>query len=277
MKIAIMVDGAFFLKRARYFWGYQSSEATANILYKYCQSHVRHAKAESCDVDLYRIFYYDCPPANIDIHHPVTNEFIHFGKSDKAQWRNMFLNELKRMRKVALRLGHVDEDNPNWIISGRTVKEICSGKKTKDDLVEKDVRLDMRQKGVDMRIGLDIASVTFKKQADQIILISGDSDFVPAAKLARREGIDFVLDSMKQKVKSDLFEHIDGLYTEVNNDGSIKHPLPTEEKKRIREFQNTNHSRRRSPQKLASQPAVTNKLNQGNTVKNMAPDQTTKK
>lgn len=55
-------------------------------------------------------------------------------------------------------------------------------------MIESDVTLDQRQKGVDMRIGLDIASVTCKKQADQIILISGDSDFVPAAKLARREG-----------------------------------------------------------------------------------------
>ena len=40
-----------------------------------------------------------------------------------------------------------------------------------------------------MRIGIDIASLAFKKQVDQIVLISGDSDFVPAAKQARREGI----------------------------------------------------------------------------------------
>ena len=62
-----------------------------------------------------------------------------------------------------------------------------------------------------MRIGLDIASVTLKKQVDKIILISGDSDFVPASKLARREGMEFVLDPMWQKIPDDLFEHIDGL------------------------------------------------------------------
>ena len=44
-----------------------------------------------------------------------------------------------------------------------------------------------------MKIGLDIASMAYKKQVDQIILISGDSDFVSAAKLARREGIDLYL------------------------------------------------------------------------------------
>ena len=253
MKIAIMVDGAFFLKRARGFWGHQSPEAMASILYKYCQSHVRHSKVECSDVELYRIFFYDCPPPNIDIHHPVTKEFIHFGKSAQAVWRSQFHTELKRLRKVALRLGHVDEENHSWIISGSATKDICSGKRTKDELEEKDVRLDIRQKGVDMRIGLDIASVTFKKQADQIILVSGDSDFVPAAKLARREGIDFVLDSMKQKIKADLFEHIDGLYTEVNDDGSMKHPLPMEEKNKIRAFQNSNRNRKRTANTVSNE------------------------
>jgi uncharacterized LabA/DUF88 family protein len=56
---------------------------------------------------------------------------------------------------------------------------------------ERDVILGLRQKGVDMRIGLDIASMTLKHQVDTIILVTGDSDFVPAAKLARREGVEF--------------------------------------------------------------------------------------
>ena len=62
-----------------------------------------------------------------------------------------------------------------------------------------------------MRIGLDISSLAYKKLVDQIVLISGDSDFVPAAKLARREGIDFVLDPLGADVKDSLYEHIDGL------------------------------------------------------------------
>ena len=45
-----------------------------------------------------------------------------------------------------------------------------------------------------MRIGLDIATMPYKGLVDQIILISGDSDFVSAAKLPWREGIDFILD-----------------------------------------------------------------------------------
>ena len=67
-----------------------------------------------------------------------------------------------------------------------------------------------------MRIGLDIASITLKGQADTIVLVTGDSDFVPAANLARREGVEFVLDPMWQRVSDDLFEHIDGLFSPLS-------------------------------------------------------------
>lgn len=72
-----------------------------------------------------------------------------------------------------------------------------------------------------MKIGLDIASLAYKKQVDQIVLISGDSDFVSAAKLARREGIDFILDPMWHRIRDDLHEHIDGLQ------GAIPRPQST--------------------------------------------------
>src|SRR5262245_40865460 len=81
-----------------------------------------------------------------------------------------------------------------------------------DSLIDDDFMYDATPKGVDMKIGLDIASVAYKKQADQIILVAAgwDANFVSAAKLARREGIDFVLDPMWTTIASDLHEHIDG-------------------------------------------------------------------
>ena len=82
-------------------------------------------------------------------------------------------------------------------------------------MVEEDFYLSIPQKGVDMRIGIDISSLAFKHQVDQIVLISGDSDFVPAAKQARREGIDFILDPMRFPIKDDLYEHIDGIRTKA--------------------------------------------------------------
>ena len=87
------------------------------------------------------------------------------------------------------------------------------GKLKLEDLKEDDVMPNARQKGVDMRIGIDKYSLALKRQVDQIILVAGDADFVPAAKLARREGVDFVLDPMWQAIPAGLNEHIDGLRT----------------------------------------------------------------
>ena len=62
-----------------------------------------------------------------------------------------------------------------------------------------------------MRIGLDIASMTLKRQVDTLVLVTGDSDFAPAAKLARREGVEFLLDPLWQQVSDELSEHADGV------------------------------------------------------------------
>ena len=46
----------------------------------------------------------------------------------------------------------------------------------------------------------------------RILVYAGDGDFVPAAKLARREGIDVVLDPIwSPHIGEALHEHIDGL------------------------------------------------------------------
>ncbi len=72
-----------------------------------------------------------------------------------------------------------------------------------------------KQKGVDIKIGLDIATLALKKLVQKIVLISGDSDFVPAAKLARVEGIIFTLNPMGNPIRGDLKEHIDYLTTRL--------------------------------------------------------------
>jgi len=54
-------------------------------------------------------------------------------------------------------------------------------------------------------------SAMSRKTVDTPILVTGDSDFVPAAKLARREGVEFLLDPMWQSVSADLNEHVDGI------------------------------------------------------------------
>lgn len=126
-----------------------------------------------------------------------------------------FFKELKHQRKFALRLGRLAEEQAHFNIKPEIMRKLITGTLTVDALTEKDFSLSISQKGVDMRIGVDISSLAFKKLVDRIILISGDSDFVPAAKQARREGIDFILDPMRSPIKDDLYEHIDGIRTKA--------------------------------------------------------------
>ena len=208
IKTAILVDGAFYRKRAFYFWGDVSPADRAKELVNYCKKHIKDEKAGA---ELYRVFYYDCPPSSKRIYHPFLKKQINLGLSDQYKWANNFFHELMHQRKFALRLGRLAEEQAYYNIAPSAMKKLLNGTISINDLSESDFSIDMKQKGVDMRIGLDIASLAYKKQVDQIILIAGDSDFVPAAKLARREGIDFILDPMWNKIKDDLFEHIDGL------------------------------------------------------------------
>jgi len=176
----------------------------------YCLAHL-HCKDGDDQHQLYRIFYYDCAPiGRRSVYHPLTKKNVDLDKSDTYAWSTAFLEELKKRRKFALRLGELS-NQAYYNLRPEVTKKLLAGTKTLDSLTEDDFIFVAQQKGVDMRIGVDIASLAYKKQVDQIILIAGDSDFVPAAKLARREGIDFVLDPMWATIKPDLFEHIDGL------------------------------------------------------------------
>lgn len=210
LKTAILVDGGFYRRRAQSVFGDKSAEDRAVELTNYCK---RHLNTHGEDNDLYRIFYYDCAPSQKRIYHPFLKQQIDLGKTDLFEWTTIFLNELKKKRKFAIRLGKLAEEQAHYTIRPEVVKKLCNGKLNFTDLQEKDFCLEIDQKGVDMKIGLDIASMSYKQQVDQIVLISGDSDFVSAAKLARREGIDFILDPLGAAIKPDLFEHIDGLRT----------------------------------------------------------------
>ncbi|MDO5737799.1 MAG: NYN domain-containing protein [Eubacteriales bacterium] len=214
MKVAILIDGAFYTRRAMLVWGKQNPRDAATMMIRYCKAHLEQAGE---DAKLYRIFYYDCPPPNLHAVNPISKKPVHMIKTEGAKWRLGFFKELTKKRKLALRKGKIDEENPTWKLAPERIKDLFNNKITLDELDERDVQLDIRQKGVDMRIGLDIASMCYKKQVDQIILIAGDSDFVPAAKLARREGVDFILDPMWMPIKDDLFEHIDGLHSQIDN------------------------------------------------------------
>ena len=213
MKTAILVDGGFYRKRASQLWGDKTPDKRAAELMAYCRAHLKHEQSYT-NRSLYRIFYYDCPPLGKTVYHPLKKQGVDFRHNATYAWANTFFDELRRQRKVALRLGRLSDAFASYRLSAEATKKLFLGKITLAEITEQDFSVDFTQKGVDMKIGVDIASLAFKKQVDQIILIAGDSDFVPAAKLARREGIDFILDPMWTNINKELFEHIDGLMSQ---------------------------------------------------------------
>lgn len=170
--------------------------------------------------ELYRIFFYDCPPLTKKVHRPVSKSALDLSKTPTATFRLEAHEQLRQTRKVALRLGRLS-DASGWRLKAEAQKRLI-GDPANFSMQDDDFELDVIQKGVDMRLGMDVASLAYKKQVDQIILVAADADFVPAAKLARREGIDVVVDPMGARPAADLVEHSDGVRDQRIGGGPIE-------------------------------------------------------
>lgn len=210
MPTAILIDGGYFVKRFRRIEPHnaQNAQRAAELAFRWAILHLSQMGKRK---ELYRIFFYDCAPLQKRMHNPVSGRSVNFAMSDEAVFRTELHRLLKTKRKVALRLGELSQ-HVSWTIPGSMLQDLLKKRISIDDITAEHVVPDVRQKGVDMRIAIDISSLSLKKQVDQIVLFAGDADFVPAAKLARREGIDFVLDPMwNDRLNPGLNEHVDGI------------------------------------------------------------------
>lgn len=224
LKVAVLIDGSFFLKRLGFYkkkYFNNSPELTAkntvSIISKITLKHLLNIPRNSRVYNhLYRVFFYDAEPYTKKGHYPLPRlagknaEAIDFSKQPTAIFRLELLQELKRQRKLALRLGTL-KTNKNWNLKANVLKQLIKQEREFTSLTNDDFVLDIRQKGVDIKLGIDIATLAYEKLVDKIILIAGDTDFVPAAKLARTKGIEFVLDPLRSHIDESLHEHIDGL------------------------------------------------------------------
>ncbi len=218
---AVLIDGGFYRHRAHSLFGEKTAKERANEIVMYARRHIKESRGS-----LYRIYYYDCPPSERVLFHPLKREAVNLAKTEQFKWSIDFFNELTHKRKLALRRGEELETQNGYMLKVKPLRKLCSGKLKVEDLRESDFELDITQKGVDMRIGVDIASLAHNSLVNQIVMITGDSDFVPAAKLARRAGIDFILDPMWAPITDSLSEHVDGIRSCVYKyPESMKDPL----------------------------------------------------
>jgi hypothetical protein len=129
------------------------------------------------DERLLRVLYYDCARFVGMTKLPVSGGDHEFKGSD--QWlRQLAAKDLFAVRRGVLKF------------RGWKPKKIPLATAK---LTDADFAPDFEQKGVDMRIGLDMATFSAAKSVDRIILVSGDTDCVPAMKHARKAGLQVVL------------------------------------------------------------------------------------
>lgn len=219
-RTAILVGGGFYRRIAEKTWGRKNPSERAEELYEYALKHItskKDARLELRRRELYRIFYYDCPPVKqATVWHPLKKRNVNFSSRDESyRWSEEFQSCLGAKRKVACRMGELVTSNANYNLKPWVTRALLEGKRDLDSLADGDFSVNFKQSRVDMRIGIDIASLAYERLVDQIILIAGDIDFVPAAKTARRLGIDFILDPMGQQVRDSFCRNVDGIETFV--------------------------------------------------------------
>ncbi len=200
-KIAILIDGGYFKKC---FYQHHKTPPTPEDVNDHCNRLLKHTKL--LKKELLRIFYYDCLPYDGELENPFTGEIVDYSKTDQYKNNMDFFDKLKVMENIAFRQGTLQLNG--WRINEQRLKNIIKGNQRIKDF---DIKEDFKQKTMDVKIGLDIAWIASKKIVDNLVLITGDTDFVPAMKFARREGLKVMLNILSSDCSPQLKEHCDTL------------------------------------------------------------------
>ena len=121
----------------------------------------------------------------------------------------LFFTELSLKPNVAFRKGELFFSGwtiEKWMIP--RIREVYNKLKSKREIKKQDIEalhkalaINFKQKRVDIMIGLDIAWLSRKHIVDKIVLVTTDTDFIPAMKFARREGIQMIISEAKGDLK----------------------------------------------------------------------------
>jgi uncharacterized LabA/DUF88 family protein len=193
MKTAVMIDGAFIRKKFRVAL---KREIMAPDIEKIILEILRLFHLPSQE---YRAYFYDCKPCSEKTSLPISHTPYNFETTPQYASGQKLIKEIKMLPFFAVREGVLS-------FNGWTLKEKCYGQNPLDD---KCFAPNLKQKGVDIKIGLDVAWVSFNHIAENIVLITSDSDFVPIIKTARRNGVFVYLFTLGHNVKKELPENVD--------------------------------------------------------------------
>lgn len=200
-KYALLLDGGFVTKalrpRLRRF-------PTARDVIDECERISSHRAL--LGGDLLRIYWYDAAPATGVQRNPIDGTTTNLGKTLRYKESKALQDALELTPNFALRMGVLDVRG--WRMRGKTIHDVA--RRPDHRVRADDIDLDIGQKGVDLRLGLDIARLSIRAQADTLVVVTGDSDLVPAFKFARREGLRVYLDVLgARSVMRALKVHVD--------------------------------------------------------------------
>ena len=185
IRVAVLIDGGFLRVEAK------KAHKTYNP--DFIERFAVACKA--ADEALFHILYYDCALYSGTVKLPVSGLPHVFQSSDA------WLHELAHKDLFAVRRG---------VLKFRGFKPKRTPVAQQGALTDADFQPDFEQKGVDMRIGLDIAAYAANHAVERIILISNDTDCVPALKYGRRAGLQTVLiEPPRVRLAPELLSHID--------------------------------------------------------------------
>ncbi len=194
--VAVLLDGDPVRRHLRQALGRSPVEED---LLEFSRRCVRHSEE-----DLFRIYFYDCPPYDRAETNPLTKRTEDFANSPLSIKRRAFLEKLSRSNGIAFRRGELSFKG--WRFSKRATEDLI---KHPRPILPEDIEPDFEQKRVDIKIGLDVAWLSSKRIVDRILLVTADSAFIPAMKFARREGVQVVLIRLDLPMKQEMFEHAD--------------------------------------------------------------------
>ncbi|WP_254460136.1 NYN domain-containing protein [Xanthomonas sacchari] len=201
-RFAVLLDAGFVKRKLK-----SSGDVSANRIQQLVEAIRKHESLQDCL--LHRVYYYDAAPLGRAVEQPVTGEVIEYDKTPVFQANVALVRDVAKLPHFALRQGECSHDG--WMAKFKSLKNAGNYDVASDTLKLKslDLKPVIKQKGVDMRIGMDIAALTLKKHVEVIVLVTADSDFVPAMKFARREGAQLYLFSLGHGTKEDVVENAD--------------------------------------------------------------------
>lgn len=200
-KYALLVDGGFIIKK---YCSQKHKFPIAQDIANICQG-IGEAP-ELSGAALFRTYFYHAPPATRELTNPLDQSKLNLGASQVFKDHQKLISSLEMLPTFAVRLGETVVRD--WKLGDRAMKSLLGSNRVVEP---RDLVPNVEQKGVDLRIGLDIAKLALQRLVDVVVVVTGDSDLIPAFKFARREGLQVCLCHFDHGVRRDLKVHADRL------------------------------------------------------------------